>query len=449
MRVPFGTTIFERDRGGLPTLPVVNMFAEAAPTEETGLALQSRPGVTDRAANMGAGPVAQLFKGDGVIDGALYGISGGSIYRETVSLGVIDGTGPASIAGFEDKLFFNAGGTIKAWDGAVLTTPALPDSANAVKIVVGGSRLVYIRADTEKVYWSNVLSDTVGGLSFSSAEQQPDRLKDILFWSDSLLLFGSETVETHPNTGDPALPFQALEGRTFKRGIRATGCASLFGPTYAWVTDLNQVCIETPENIISWPGMEAVIEASATCRLFNFYLEGTELLGLRLDERFFVYSYRSRMWSEFTTYGEPIWVPRCFAGGVFGSATDGRTMVWGADWTDLGQTLERRFRGGLLLNAGGLTLDNFVIRTNPGETGFLTGDYADPSVEVRFSRDGGKTWGNWKPRSLGEQGRYRKSVHWAGCGMFSQPGMMFECRVSDPVDFRVSDARANEGFGGI
>lgn len=449
MRVPFGVTTVERDRGGLPPLPVINMFAEEAPTEETGLALQSRPGLSDRSADMGTGPVAGLFKGDGVIDGALYGISGGEIYREGVSLGTIAGTGFASIAGFEDKLFFNAGGEIKDWDGAALTGVTLPDSANAIKIVVGASRLIYIREDTETYYWSNVLSETIDGLSFATAENQPDRLKDVLFWQDSLLLFGSETVETHPNTTDPDAPFQPLEGRTFKRGIKATGCATLFGPTYAWVTEKNQVCIETPENIISKPGMEALIEASTECRLWTFYLEGTEFLALRIDGRTFAYSYRSRLWSEFVSEGESNWIPQCFAGGVFGSSLDGKTLAWGADWEDLDGVLERRFRGGVPLNAGGFTVDNLIMRTNPGETTFLTGTYADPTIETRFSRDGGKTWGAWKQRSLGQQGEYRKLVQWAGCGQFGHPGFMFETRVSDPVDVRISDCAMNEPFGGI
>lgn len=448
MQVPIGTTSFERARGNLPTLALVNMFAEAAPTEETGIALQSRPGLDDRTAAMGAGPVAGLFKGDGVIDGALYGISGGQAYRETTALGAVDGTGPASIAGFEDKLFFNAGGSVKVWDGASLTSVILPDNAPARKLIVGGSRLVYIRADTEKFYWSNVLSTTIDGLSFASAENQPDRALDILFWTDTLLIFGSETVEPWPNTGDANLPFQVLEGRIFRRGIRATGCATLFGPTYAWVTDRNQVCIETPDNIISWAGLEAVIEASATCSLFAFYLEGTEFLGLRLDTRFFAFSYRSRLWSEFTAYGQANWLPQCFAAGVFGSSADGVTMAWGSDWTDLGGVMDRRFRGGILLNSGGLTVNNFTIRTNPGETGYLTGTYADPSIEVRFSRDGGRSWGEWKRRSLGAQGEYRRLIRLNACGMFGHPGFMFEGRVSDPVDFRVSDVRINEPLGG-
>ena len=449
MRLQFGTNATERTRGDLPELPVVNMFAEQAPTEATGIALQSRPGLSDREVDMGAGPVKALFKADGVLDSTLYGISGNAFYNASTSLGPVNGPGPFFMAGFEDYLFAAGGGSIFGYDGATLSALSFPDSANVLKVVVGGSRLVAIRADTEKFYWSDVLSTTIDALSFATAEQQPDRLKDILFWSDSLILFGSETVEFWPNTSDPDLPFQVLEGRTYRKGIRGTGCATLFGPSFAWVSDTNQVCLESPDQVVSGPGLEAKIEASASVRLWTFQLEGTEFLALTLDAETWVYSYRSRLWSQFESAEADNFVPQCFSGGVFGSSIDGKTLEWGAAWEDIGTTLERRFRAGAPFEAGGLILSSVSLRTNPGATGYLTGTYANPTIEMRSSRNAGKTWSNWRTATLGEQGEYRKRVQWLACGMASRPGVLLEFRVTAPVDFRVSDVVVNEGFGGI
>ena len=449
MRLSFGTNASERARGDLPALPVINLFAEQAPTEESGIALQSRPGLTDRVIDMGAGPVSALFKADGVLDGGLYGISALGLYREGYFIGPVDGSGPFSVAGYEDNLFAAGGGQIWSYDGAILSALTFPDSANVTKVVVGASRLVAIRADTEKFYWSDVLSTTIDALSFATAEQQPDRLKDILFWSDALVLFGTETVEFWPNTADPDLPFQVLEGRTFRKGIRGAGCATLFGPSFAWVSDTNQVCIENPDQVVSGPGLEAKIEASANVRLWAFQLEGTEFLALTLDEETWVYSYRSRLWSQFESDMADNWIPHCFDGGVFGSSIDGATMEWGSAWEDLGGTLERRFRAGSPLDVSGVILSKVQLRTNPGNTGYLTGTYANPTVEMRSSRDAGKTWGNWRTAQLGEQGQYRKQVQWLACGMASRPGVFLEFRCADPVDFRVSNVLINEGFGGV
>lgn len=449
MRLQFGLSATERSRGDLPELPVINMFAEEAPTEETGVVLQSRPGLLDRVEDMGAGPVKALFKADGVLGGALFGVSGGNFYEGATSKGAVDGSGPFSIAGYEDKLFVAGGASLWGYDGTTLAAVTFPDDAGVSKVVVGASRLIAIRADTEKFYWSDVLSDTIDALSFASAEQQPDRLKDMLFWSDSLVLFGTETVEFWPNAADPDLPFQPLEGRTYRRGIKGTGCATLVGPTFAWVTDTNQVCVENPDNIVSKPGLEALIEASASVRLWTFLLEGTEFLALTLDSRTFVRSMRSGLWSEFTSAEADNWAAQCFAGGVFGSSIDGTTMQWGSGWEDLGGTLERRLRAGAPINAGGLILSNVILRNNVGGTTYLTGVYINPLVEMRSSRDAGRTWGAWRPSPLGIQGNYRKRVQWKACGMASQPGVLLEFRVTDPVGWRVSDVMVNEPMGGI
>lgn len=449
MRLAFGTSANERTRGNLPALPVVNMFVEQAPSEAIGIAMQSRPGLADRVEDMGAGPVQAVFKADGVLGGTLYGVSGGSFYSGGTLVGAVDGSGPFSMAGYEDKLFVAGGTSLWGYDGTTLAAIAFPDDAPVVKCVVGASRVITIRGDTEKFYWSDVLGDTISALAFASAEQQPDRLKDLLFWSDSLILFGSETVEFWPNTADPDLPFQVLEGRTYRRGIKGTGCATLFGPTFAWVTDTNQVCLESPENIISGPGLEARIEASTSVKLWSFYLEGTEFLALTLDNETQVFSYRSRLWSQFESAGEDNWVPHCFAGGVFGSSVDGKTLAWGNAWEDIGGTLERRFRAGAPFDAAGVILSEVQLRTNPGGTGYLSGTYLSPTVEMRSSRDGGNTWGNWRATGLGEQGQYRKRVQWKACGMASRPGVLLEFRVTDPVDLRISDVLVNEPNGGI
>ena len=446
--VQFGLSSYERARGDLPELPVVNMFAEEAPTEDGGVVLQSRPGLSDRSASMGAGPVKELFKRDLVLSSALFGVSNGNLYSGTTLIGAIASSGFVSMAGYENALFITAGTTLYYYNGATLATVAFPDSANVAHIAVGASRLLCVRKDTGKLYWSDSLETNIDALDFATAETAPDRLLHILFIDDTAILFGAETVEFWPNTSDADLPFQPLEGRVIEKGIRATGCAVGIGPTFAWVTNDNQVCVGDENTIISNPGLEERIEASSECRLFTFTLGGIEFLGLRIDNETHAWSWRSRMWSEFASYGQANWIPQCFAGGVFGSAVDGKTLEWGDAHLDLGSVLERRFRGGFPLNSGGLTINNVQLRCNVGQTPYLSGDYTAPVVEMRLSRDAGQTWGEFRGVSLGARGNYRTRVQWRACGMASQPGLLAEFRVSDPVPFRVSDVLLNEPAGG-
>ena len=448
-RLQFGLSSYERARGDLPALPVINMFVEKVDSEEGGIALQSRPGLEETGDDINQPSVEAIFQKDGVLSGAQFVVGGSQLYRDNSPVGAIDGTGPVSIDGYEDFVFAAAGGDLWGYDGADLAVVSFPDDANVTKVIVGASRAICIRADTETYYWSNPLTSTIDGLSFNSATSQPDRLRDGLFIDDCLVLFGAETTEFHPNTQDDTLPFQPLEGRVYEVGIRNTGACTAFGPSFAWVTNHNRVCIGDENTVVSNEGLEAKIKASTTCRLFAFFIDATEYLGLRIDGETHCYSQRYGFWSQLTSAGQSNWVPQCYANGVFGSSVDGRLMRFGDGWEDLGGTLERRFRAGLPLNSGGLTINNMVLRTNVGTTGYLSGTYADPTVEMRTSRDAGRTFGTWKSRSLGEQGRYRKKVQWTACGMFGQPGMLAEFRVTDPVDFRVSNILANEPFGGI
>lgn len=446
--IQFGLSSYERGRGDMPELPVVNMWAEEAPTEEKGVILQSRPELQDMAADMGTGPVQALFKRDLVLSGSLFGVSGGDLYRGTASLGATDGSGPVSIAGNEIGIMVAAGGDLSYYNGSVLATVSFPDGAAVAHVFTGGSRFWAIRLDTGKIYWTDALEADVEALDFATAESLPDRLLHGLWINGMAVLFGAESVELWAQTGNADLPITPLQNAVIERGIRATGCAAAIGSTFAWVTNRNEVCLSDENNVISNTGLQARIEASGTCRLFTFDFEGDEFLALRLDEETQVWSRRSGLWSELTSYGEDNWIPQCFAGGVFGSAIDGRTLEWGSGHEDMGGTLERRWRAGFPINGGGTLIGNVQVRCNVGQTPFLAGDYTEPGIEMRVSRNAGRTWSDWRRTSLGGQGDYRTRVQWRGCGMASQPAFLAEFRVTDPVDFRVSDVLVNEPYGG-
>lgn len=442
----YGQSDYTRTEGNLPSLPVRNMYLEQTLSE--GPVLQSRPGLDDRSASMGSGPVRALFKRDGVISGALLGVSGDTLYRDTASVGAIAGSGPVSIAGNETGVMIAAGGGLHLYNGTTLSSVSFPDGASVVKVIEGASRFIAIRANSGRFYFTPPLGQTFSALDFATAESESDQLLDALFIDDAIVFFGRETVEFWPNTGDNNTPFVPLQGRVYERGIKATGCATPFGTSFAWVTDQNTVCISDENNIVSHPGIEADIAASVSVSAFNFFLEGMEFLAVRTDSKTYCYGLRTAAWSDFDTALRGNWEAGCFAGGVFGSAYDGKTLAWGTDYTELGGVLERSFRAGLPINGGGVDIVNVRLRTNPGQTDFLTGEYAPATVEMRVSRDAGQTWGGWRAVSLGAQGEYRKRVEWRHLGLASQPGFFAEFRVSDPVPWRVSGVFANEPWGG-
>lgn len=452
--IPFATSSYERNEGNLPPFPVVNMYAEKSMTGET--VLQSRPGLDDRSASMGSGPIKALFKRDGVLSGDLFGVSGGNLYRGTSSLGSLAGSGPVSIAGNEIGVMAAAGSTMRYYNGTSLANVTFPDSADVTKVITAGSRFIAIREDTGKFYWTDPLEADVEALDFATAEQVPDQALDLLWFNGMLWVFGKESVEPWQQTGDSTLPFTPLTNMVYNKGIRATGCVTQLGATFAWVGNDSVVYLGDASTPISNEGLNAKIAASTNVSLFTFAIDGMEFLALRLDDETQVWRPATGTWSEFATYGQTNWAAACHAGGVFGSGIDGKTLAWGADYTDVSATsgiMERRWGSGLPINSAGVSINNLHLRVNPGQTSYLSGDYANPVVELRTSPDMGQTWSAWRSRGLGAagsgaQGEYRKKVEWRGLGMASRPGFLVQFRVTDPVPVRVSDVLVNEGVGG-
>lgn len=444
----YAISSFARQRGGFPPLPVINMLAETVETETTTV-LQSRPGLENTDITMGTGDMRGLYQADGVLGNALFGVSGDKLYEDGTLVGTIDGNGPVSFCGYSDYIFVCAGESIWSYDGTTLSSIAFPDGADVSKILVAASRLVAIRASTGTIYWSDPLGVTIDALAFAEAENSPDTLKDMQYLGDRLILLGAETVEFWQPSEDPDLPFQPLIGTALSVGCKTTGASSRFNNGFAWVSNFNEVCLDDPNNIISSPDLQIKIRNSAEVALWVFYVDDAEYLLLKLSNETWVYGARTQVWSEFKSYGHTNWLPSCYDAGYFGSSLSGvPLMQWSEGHEDLGGVLERRFRAWTPITNGSLKLGSIALRTNPGFTPFLIGDYSDPVVELRTSRDGGSSWQLWKQRSLGIQGEYRRKVVWGSLGQFSYPGALVEIRVTDPVDFRASGLVYNEPLGG-
>lgn len=447
----YATSAFDRERGNLPPLRVINMFAEEAPTE-TSPVLQSRPGLEATGTSMGAGPVTALFQIDGVLDGSMFGVSNSRLYKGGTLVGFLDGTGVPHIDGFENTIFVTQGTSLCQYDGTSLSTVTTPSGFNVMSLCIGTSRLVVIDSGTGHFYWSDVLSSNVDTLSFATAENSPDKLKECLFIGDTLYLFGSETVEFWPaTTNNPDLPFSPLVGRTYSVGIRDTGCATKFTTSFAWITNHNQICVGDPQNVISDSSLDEKLAESSTAKLWTFYLDGVEFLAVTLDTETWVFSKRSSGWSTFESYGQVNWIPGCYANNVFGSSLDGELLQWSASYVDMGGVLERRFSAGLSIGTGTVPVSNVSLKSNPGQTPFVVGDptYVEPLIELRLSRDGGFNWTPWKEKSLGTQGSYNKLIRWVSLGFCGVPGLLIEIRVTDPVPFRVSGMAANEDYASL
>jgi hypothetical protein len=435
-------------------MPLVNMFLETAISEPRQFSLLSHPGLAETGSTLGAGPVSGLFQADGIIAGAVAAVSGGNFYVDAVSQGAISGSLVPSIAGNEIGVVAAAGGDAKYFDGTAYTTVDFPDGANVRKVVEQGGRFIFLRDGTGSWYFTEVLDAavvagilTVDALNFATAESEPDQLVDAIAFEDAIAFGGTKTIEFWAKTGDADLPYTPSTGRVFQKGVRETGCMARFDNSFAWVSPDNIVyrAGNVPDRI-SDADIEELIAASTTCRVDAYFFEGHELLKIKLDNETIEFDAQTAQWAERKTgtgnfIGGPV-----IDGPVFGG-TDGKLYV-PADYTDLDSYHERSFCVFAPLDGGALNIDNLRLRTNPGQTDFLTGDYIDPTLELFVSYDGGQTFDTPLPETLGDAGHYRKEVEWRALGSADAPGFFAKVRLTDPVSFRCSGASINEPHGG-
>lgn len=439
-------TEFGRNRGNLPELPIVNLFAENAEPKGN-VVLQSRPGL-DEYTVLGTDPIRFLYSEPGVFSESLFAVVGNKLYKGNSNLGTVTGTDHVSMDSFEGVTFYAAGENIHMYDGATLSTVAFPDNAAVSKVVVGASRLVAIKKESQTIYWTLPLESTIDALDFAQAEYSPDRLLDMLFIGDMLILFGEATVEFWTSqTGSGDIPFAPVPGRVFPKGIKNTGAATPLGSSWAWVTNTNQICVTSPDNVISTREIETEIEEAGSAILWTFYLDSIEFLAVRVGNKTHVFNTTNPTWTQFQTYGNTNWEPSCYSNGYFGSSFSGRILTWSDQYVD-DTVLERRFRVWGPLNMETIIAHNIFLRVNPGRTPYTVGTYTSPKIEMRTSRDGGNVWSNWRTTEMGSLGDYRKQTKFLACGIFSYPGALAEFRITDPVPFRVSSVLVNEAYGG-
>lgn len=449
----YGKGSFRRDNGAFAELKLVNMFAEAVPTVENGVAILSRPGLAS-IATRGNGPIRAIYQRPGLFGGDVFTLSATTLYRNATSLGVINGSGPVRIAASNAELVITRGQTAYSYNGTNLQAIAFPDSANvtAVTGAIGGM-FIFARSGTHAFYWSEVNNGrTVGALSFASAESMPDDLRDVVAIGDNLFLLGEESLEVHYLTTNALLPFSRISQRTVGKGVIATGCAIEFDNALHFIGNdfIVYRMADVPQRI-SDHGLEERISESTTWSLFEFSYQGHSFLCVRLDSGTWAFDPASQQWTEFQTWGQTNWLAQCAvtleSGTQFGSALDGKILEFDG-WLDDGDPMVRQFTAAFPIKGGTVPVDMLEVETNAGATMETTGAGSTPLLEMRFSRDGGRTFSTWRTAQLGAMGEYRKRPRYRRCGMFDAPGAVFDFRLADPAPLRVSTVLINESAAG-
>jgi hypothetical protein len=124
--VPISFTSFERRFAGLPPAVLKNRFFEQTPTQAGGNAMLARPGTEDIGA-YGTGPLRAFYSLPGLFDGALFFVSGTTLFRCEIDgtvipcTGVVFGDGAVSMTGVAgagyERLFIADGTLLQVYQG--------------------------------------------------------------------------------------------------------------------------------------------------------------------------------------------------------------------------------------------------------------------------------------------------------------------------------------------
>ena len=462
--LPLAFASSARRIGRFPHFTLQNLYAETAPSnQEKGLALISRPGLT-ALTTAGTAPRG-MFQQAGLFDGDCFVVSNTSLYRVTSAGtvtaigGTISGSERVSMAGGLNslgaaELRIANGDGLYLYDGSLLSSEVLDGTAGVSSIIYILGMWLCSRTDTQEMYFRFLDDTSWTALAFQSAEYTPDRIIGLIRFGDQVIAVGESSIEVFGLSGDAATPLAPYGAGLVSDigGVSQATHVGLPGAAYV-VSDTSQVLRLTPSpEVVSDPAVTEMVRTAApnTLAAWGYVRDGYEHYVLNSNVGTFIYRRgpEATGWSTATSKGLDYWRP------AFGVQFGNRVMVadgepdsgqlWYLDsevFSDDSDEITRTATGWLEIKEGRLEVYNLAVNCAVGFSP-LSGQGSAPLLQVRAARDG-HTFGAWRQTDLGAYGDLDVRVRLNRWGQFKSPGALFQIRCSEPVEFRITDARIN------
>lgn len=446
----------------------VNLFSEIIPEGGKQPAyLQRCPGLLFLQ-SLGAWPIRGLW----ALKGVLYAVVGYEFYSMSSAtatptlIGTVTGQGVVSIADNGTQIFIacNPDGYIYNTDTAVFAQITDPDFPGAVNVGYLDGYFVFNEPDSQKIWVTSLLDGlSVDPLDFASAEGAPDGVVSIIIDHRELWVFGENSTEVWYNSGDADFPLTRIQG-----AFNELGCAASKSPAKM-------------DNQIYWLGKDA--------RGYGMVYRATGYIGQRISTHavewqiqqygdisdavayayqqdghsFYVLNFPSANTTWVYDAATGAWHERAgFENGAFvrhrantqvsygtqtivGDYANGNLYALDLDtYADNGEP-QRWLRSWRALPTGQNNLRRKVNHSLQLDVeagvGLNTGQGSDPQVMLRFSDDGGHTWGSEHWRSMGPLGQYGYRTIWRRLGMtLKLRDRVYEVSGTDPVKIAIMGA---------
>lgn len=449
MRLPFSIASYTHRSLPVSAQRLINLFGEIQPeTAKARIPLLPTPGLV-RFAELPNAP----YRGGMVMGTDLYVVVGTGIYRVTVdgtaaTIGAIPNGGPVSIDGNGEYLCIvipetREGYVVARSDGS-LTKITDVDFLGASSVCVIDGYFIFNRPNTTEFFIS-ALNDPLNyeALDFASAEGAPDNILAVMRVGRDLWMFGSGTIEIWSNVGATDFPFLRVSGGFIPRGTAAQFSVATRSATALWLGDDRVVYAAEgvrPQRI-STHAVEQAIGGYARVDDavgWVYELEGHAFYVLTFPSAgdTWVFDITTGLWHERESEGLGVWRATrglAFAGGVVaGDMANGNLWIFDPTYMREGDAQIIRVATGTAFHSEGrkVFFSRLAVEIEAGQ-GASTGQGSDPTVWLRWSNDGGRTWSNDAMAHIGRQGAYRARAEWRRLG--SARERVFRLQWADPI----------------
>lgn len=454
----------------------INWYPEVGPkdgAETSVLALIGTPGLSSPPVSVGSGPI----RGMRVFNGDLYVVSGNELYKVTHGWGY---TLLGSLSSYVGPVYMRDNGVSDSGVGG--DQLAIVDGVNlylwnistnvfstVLPATIGGTPAYLTYLDGYFiVVWKDTLSfstsamydgSTWPGLATSGVSATPDTLVACSSPHQELWLVKNYSTEVWYNTGtatSAGCPFQRISGAVFDFGTPSPASV-VVGDNMIFMLANKRVGEEgqfmgavafsgyvpvpiTPPSLVWY--MDQLIKSDAEGYMYSSEGHTFYVLNFPSSNVTLAYDTSTKMWHERSSWTSgPYTINRhrascsaMFEGGLYvGSSQNGDVYEMASKYgTDNGDPIVSVRITPHLTDKDSMRnifISKLQVDLESGVGDVSTQD--DPVAELSWSNDGGHTWGNPYPASIGKVGEFKKKLRWRRLGWSKD--RVFKLVISDPV----------------
>lgn len=404
------------------------------------------------------------------LNGASFGVGGENLYLLPTTLGgspVLRASGLSNVnnqlvtmagngdAGFQ--IMIQSDSKLYCFDVRTDTLTVIPDIEPSAVAFQDGFFLA-LDSTTSSLYLSAPEDGTSWDpLDVTQRNDSPDKWVAMLARPKEIWLFGSQTTSVYYNDGNSGFPFVPNPSVAIPKGTPSPASVALIeGSAPIWLADDLSVRMAngyTPVRVSTHAVEYAISQYETVTDADGFVYsdQGHEfyVLNFPTAQATWVYDKTSGLWHQrgrwngLTFDVSPVWgYTFGYNTHLVGDRTSGVVYEMTQDVsTDTdGVSGLRRVRRAphLTQELKRTTYYNFQLHMEVG-LGLTSGQGSDPLVMLRWSNDGGQSFGNLYTERAGGVGQFTRRVIWSG-SQGQGRDRVFEVSVSDPIPWRLVDA---------